>query len=505
MSGDAVRQKAIVALAALAVIAAAPSQASRAGTPETLTARRFSALRDNPLELRAFLREMPKGGDLHAHLSGSIYAESYLRWAAEDQLCLSTPALSIVACDGTPGLMPAAEVLQNAAVYNQAIDAMSMRNWNRALNGHDHFFATFGKFGPASSKTGEMLAEVTARAASEHVSYLELMITPDATPAALGRSTGWDPDLARLRERLLAAGLRDTVASQVRRRLDAAETRRRQLLNCDRPEADSGCAVTVRYIAQVGRTAAREAVFAQMLAWFELAGVEPRVVSLNLVQPEDHPTAVRDFTLHMTMLDFLHRLYPRVPIALHAGELTDGLVPPEVLRFHVRQSVETGHASRVGHGTSIMSEDRPFALLRELSAKNVLVEVALSSSEQVLGGTGKKHPLALLLRHRVPVALVTDDLGVSRSSHTHEFAKAVEGHGLDYPTVKRMIRNSIEYAFADAPTKARLKMDLEVALRAFERQQAAGSPEASRSRKPQRRTTPPTQSRRAPGTVGLGV
>ena len=320
-----------------------------------------------------------------------------------------------------------------------------------------------------------MLAEVTARAAAEHVSYLELMLTPDGTPARLGRSIGWDPGLASLRERLLTAGLRETVIPQVRQRLDSAESRQRELLHCGSAAADPGCAVIVRYIAQVGRSAPREVVFAQMLAWFELAGAEPRIVSLNLVQPEDDPTAIRDFTLHMTMLDFLQRRYPRVPITLHAGELADGLVPPEALRFHVRQSVELGHATRIGHGASIMNEDRPFALLRELAARRVLVEVALSSNEQILGGKGKQHPLEMLLKYRVPVAIVTDDMGVSRSSHTNELAKAVEDHGVDYSTLKRMVRDSIDFAFVEAPTKARLKTDLENALAVFERQHTAAT------------------------------
>jgi adenosine deaminase len=464
---------AIVIVAGLATIEAAPQPGSRAAGADTLTARRLAAIRRDPLRLRAFLRDMPKGADLHNHLSGAIYAESYLRWAAEDRLCLSTPSIAIVECNGASSQVPAADVLENAALYNQALDALSMRHWNPALNGHDHFFATFGRFGPVSSKTGDMLAEVASRAASERVSYLELMLTPDPAPAALGRSTAWDADLARLRERLLATGLRSTVTTQVRRRLDAAEERLRQLLRCGAPDADPGCGVTIRYIAQVGRTAPKEAVFAQMLAWFELAGAEPRVVSLNLVQPEDDPRAIRDFTLHMTMLDFLHRQYPQVPITLHAGELADGLVPPEALRFHVRQSIRLGHATRIGHATSIMNEDDPLALVEELAAKRVLVEVALSSNEQILGGKGRQHPLSLLLQHRVPVAIVTDDLGVSRSTHTLEFVKAVEEHGLDYPALKQMVRNSIEYAFVDRSTKSKLKLDLERELGAFERRQAA--------------------------------
>ena len=81
-----------------------------------------------------------------------------------------------------------------------------------------------------------------------------------------------------------------------------------------------------------------------MLAGFELATKEPRVAGINLVQPEDDPVAVRDFSLQLSMLDFLHGLYPTVRIALHAGEIVEGLVPPEVLRFHIRDSIGQGHA-----------------------------------------------------------------------------------------------------------------------------------------------------------------
>src|SRR6185369_9221947 len=93
-------------------------------------------------------------------------------------------------------------VLQNATLYSQAIDAMSMRNRNPASNGHDHFFASFSRFNlPSNSRTGDMLAEVASRAAAEHVSYLELMITPDGGMASrLGRAAGWDADLARQRD-----------------------------------------------------------------------------------------------------------------------------------------------------------------------------------------------------------------------------------------------------------------------------------------------------------------
>jgi hypothetical protein len=461
-----------VALGMSAAAALAAAQAP-ARAPASATARYFDSIANSPPLLLAFLTEMPKGGDLHNHLSGAVYAESYMQWAAADNLCFATATLSIVAgtCDAAAGRPPASAVLQNPTLYSQAIDAMSMRNWDRSLNGHDHFFNAFGKFGPPSNKTGDMLAEVSARAAAEHVSYLELMLTPDGgAAAARGVAAGWDPDLAKLRDTLLAAGFRDGVVGEVRKRLDEAEARRRDVLRCGAADASPGCAVTIRYIAQVARAGTRESVFAQMLGGFETAGADPRVVSLNLVQPEDAPNAVRDFSLQMQMLEYLHGVYPAVPITLHAGELTEGLVPPEALRFHVGDSVRKGHARRIGHGVGVMYEDGAVDLLKEMASRKVLVEVALTSNDIILGVKGARHPLRTYLQYGVPAALVTDDAGVSRSTMTLEFRKAAEEQGLDYQTLKQLARNSLEFSFADAATKTRLRADLEAAFRTFERE-----------------------------------
>ncbi|OLC48252.1 MAG: hypothetical protein AUH43_09900 [Acidobacteria bacterium 13_1_40CM_65_14] len=481
---------AVVLVLAIVGTAAQPQRTARADSAEAATAKRFAAIRNDPLALLAFLREMPKGGDLHNHLSGAVYAEKFLRWGADDKLCLATTAIAIVACDGKTPQVPLADVMENqstySALYNQAIDALSMRHWPETVNGHDHFFQAFAKFGSTSSKTGEMLADVTSRAAAERVSYLELMLTPAGTAAfAASQNVAWDATipltqlLPQVRDRIMDGGkFSAAVKAEALDRLTKAEARRRDLLKCGTPAEDAGCGVTVRYIAQVGRGGALAQVFALMLAGFELASAATPVVSLNLVQAEDDPNALGNFRLHMSMLDFLHARYPTVPITLHAGELTEGLVPPDALRFHIRESVVNGHAARIGHGVDIFNEDDPFALLRDMAAKKVLVEIALSSNDHILGVKGKRHPLRMYLQHGVPVTLVTDDMGVARSSHTQEYLKAVEEQDLDYPTLKRMVRNSIEYAFADSATKARLKSDLESALTAFERLQSARAPKS---------------------------
>src|SRR4029078_5429571 len=51
------------------------------------------------------------------------------------------------------------------------------------------------------------------------------------------------------------------------------------------------------------------------------------------------------------------------------------------------------------------------------------------------------------LEYGVPVALATDDEGVSRSEISVEFLKAAEEQGLGYLQLKAMARNSLQYAF----------------------------------------------------------
>ena len=122
-------------------------------------------------------------------------------------------------------------------------------------------------------------------------------------------------------------------------------------------------------------------------------------------------------------------------------------MPPDGLSFHIRDSVMTAQANRIGHGVDVMHENDPEALMREMVRRNVMVEICLTSNNTILGISGAQHPLATYLKHGVPVALATDDEGVSRSEISREFFRAVEDQGLGYLQLKAMARNSVEYAF----------------------------------------------------------
>src|SRR5947209_360131 len=121
------------------------------GSAEQRTSRYMESVRHKPPLLLAFTKGMPKGGDLHNHLFGAIYAESLINFAAKDGLCVdhTTSVLIAPPCDpcqkyaNKPAMACAYE---DQVLYNQIVDAWSMRNWSRSEDsGHDHFFASFYK------------------------------------------------------------------------------------------------------------------------------------------------------------------------------------------------------------------------------------------------------------------------------------------------------------------------------------------------------------------------
>jgi len=446
------------------------SQAAPAKSSEARASHAYdAAVHAGPLAVQAFLEDFPKGADLHFHLGAGVYAETLIRIAAEDKVCID-PAGPKFARDekgGTvhepcPSPLIAASSLNGSNMstaqqdfYDQVINAFSMRNFvpTTGFSGHDQFFSTFDRFGGLDKRhLGDWLDEITRRSAWQNQQYVELMQTPPFGHAAkIAYAAGWNPDFAAMRQRLLDHGLRDEIAAaraEVKEAMDA----RSRLQHCGTPEALPACKVEVRFIYQVLRAFAPEQVFAQTLLGFET--VEQAIdqhsddwVGINFVQPEDYMVSMRDYTLQMKMVAYLHTVYPKVHITLHAGELSPGMVPPEGLRFHIRQAVEIAHAERIGHGVDAMYEADAQGLLKEMAQKHVMVEINLSSNEGILGITGDRHPFPYYRAAHVPVALSTDDQGVSRIDITHEYVRAANDYHLTYADLKQLARTGMEHNF----------------------------------------------------------
>ncbi len=445
-----------VALAACALLSpGARLAAQTAPAAEARAARAFDeAHKEGPLALHAFLYRMPKGADLHMHLSGAVYAETFIREAGEDGICVSAAKLSMDSDHHAPGCpageTPASAIPDDQHLYDALIDAMSMRSFVSVTgeSGHDHFFDTFDRFGDDKRFAGEWLDEVAARAEAQNEQYLEPMVTPTyKAAAAAGYRIGWSDDLASIRQQLLAdPGFQANIAAD---RDEYAEILRQRtsIEHCGQPNAAPACSVAVRFLYQVLRGFPPQQVYAQTLLGFEVASADPDVVGINFVMPEDGYISMRDYRLQMHMLDYLHGVYPQVHISLHAGELAPGMVPPEGLTFHIRSAVEQGHAERIGHGVDVMYETRLWELMKEMADRHVMVEINLTSNDVILNVKGDKHPFMLYRKMGVPVALSTDDEGVSRIDLTHEYVRAAVTYPLSYHDFKLMVRTSIEHSF----------------------------------------------------------
>jgi adenosine deaminase len=516
-----VRRTQLSALIVIALLSAAPS-AARAATArpsaEVRTARHLETIRARPAKLRAFLKAMPKGADLHNHLSGAVPTEALIDFAVKDGLCIdATFTAKSAPCE--TGQRPAGDSTTDPAFKAQIVRAWSMEGFPPGEGGHDHFFDTFGKFGLATSplspvrnpRKGEMLAVVAKINASQHVGYLETLVSrQSAAVATLAGGVTLDPsspNFAAVRQLLLDHGLANVVTEAIAD-TDTDFARYKELLRCGTRRADAACAMEVRFDYQVGRTASAEVVFTNLLLGFELQRRDPRYVGVNLVQPEDSPAALSGYLLQMQMIQYLRTVYPSARVTLHAGEIVPRLVPPLELRSHIRYAVEIAGAERIGHGVDVVNEVDAGQLLAEMARRHVLVEVPLTSNAQILGVFGDAHPFVNYRAAGVPVALATDDPGVERIDLTHEYELATTSYRLDYGDLKTLSRASLEHAFlpgsslwrspddyrmsgacgADRPgephpgrrcrallrrsTRARTQWKLEGAFRSFERRQA---------------------------------
>ncbi|MDI4665720.1 adenosine deaminase [Xanthobacter autotrophicus] len=462
--------------------------------PGTVTAAHFETLRADHPRMRAFLHRMPKGGDLHTHLSGAVYAERFLAWGIGNGLCLRRADMALLPRpDGAPagqpcGTDPDTVLLADAvsgpggqATYDLIVNALSTR-WFlptlRVPSGHDQFFSTFGKFNAATGgsdwdqtarRIAEMVVDELKQYDASKVQYVEFMATffEGADRQRMTEAIGEVGEPAAMLAALRRAGLDEAAAAKARQ-VAAIVAHIEALRGCAGDATRPGCGVTFRFIAQVNRNSAPAEVFAQTALSAALVRAAPGLVAgLNYVGPEDYRVSLRDYRMHMKWIGFLAGA--DVPVALHAGELWLGLVPPSDLSFHIREAVEVAGARRIGHGTAVGFERDMDGLLAEMRRRGVTIEIALTSSDVILGVRGREHPITTYLSAGVPVTLATDDAGVSRIDLTNEYYRGARDHGLGYGQLKAIAHTALSHSFLSEAEKRSEQARLDRSLADFER------------------------------------
>jgi hypothetical protein len=442
----------------------------------------FKKIRNHQAFLTVFFSQMPKGGDLHHHFSGSIYAETYLAYAIEKDYWINVVTLEVTPeKKSEEGWLPFSSLKAQGLLetYKQKlIQKWSIKDYNGIDIPSDKlFFETFIHFGPISKKCwAQGLLELKNRAIAENVSYIETMLSTIPCTPAPAFLENYSRPLRLLQQKQDSAGLFRLLDSL----LPALEPQ--TLAQCaaqyaqqNRRLHDSLQLDDERFIIRYQTYALRHAepllLFRNLWIAFEAAAQSPLIVGVNIVGAEDHSIALQDYWLHMAMFRYCHKKFPSVKYAMHAGELTLGLVKPEDLSWHIKAALEIAGANRIGHGVDIAYETAPYQILQNMRLKKIPIEINLSSNEFILKVKEDKHPLELYRKAKVPIVICTDDAGVLRSNLTQQFVLLAQRYkNITYKQIKSFVFNSLQYAFLEEPDlKQKLLVDLKNRFAAFEK------------------------------------
>jgi adenosine deaminase len=212
-------------------------------------------------------------------------------------------------------------------------------------------------------------------------------------------------------------------------------------------------------------------IFADLMVAFISSNQSPLINGVNIVGQEDSEVAMNDYWLHMQMYNFLSKKFPNAKNALHAGELTLGVVKPEELTWHINEAVMVAMAKRIGHGIDLPFEKNTFALMKKMKEEQIAVEINLTSNEFILNVKNDEHPISLYHQYGVPIVISTDDAGILRTNLTEQYVLLAKRYPeFSYSEIKQLVFNSIRFSFIeDENLKKALLRKLETAFVEFEK------------------------------------
>ncbi|MDP5070237.1 MAG: adenosine deaminase [Congregibacter sp.] len=411
-------------------------------------------------ELYRFLYAMPKGGDLHNHLSGSIRSEWFydLALAQAERGYRYFTRVQIKNCRpyGGDAFGESPYLLMFVNIQQSTYDALSRCEkgeylpledlnseektaWldslrlDKAYEGRDEFFQThwqrMGDLYVNPYLAADALVLNMQMFGAEGLMYLESMIGVLGFIDADGEPIAADDVAGIYRSRLRDE---DALATGVDVRLQVAILR-----------FAPGAEDHLRYLYDF------------------VSRHDDLFVAVNMVGREDndkgHPLRF------LQTLRELRRSYNNVRLSIHAGEVDEP-------NSHVSDTLLLG-ADRIGHGVNLITDPDTMRLMR---SGPYLVEINLVSNlllEYV--SDYSEHPFPEYLRTDIPVALSTDDRGMFDSNLTDEFFVAVKEFNLSWDELRLLSGNSIAYSFLSDTMKNTLLRRYNTRLDDFARRIAA--------------------------------
>ncbi len=410
----------------------------------------------NTQDLYRVLYYMPKGGDLHNHLSGSNFSEWWYELALEQgergyRYYTKVRIENCVSYGGNRfGRAPYYLMFRNitAVHYDQLSDCekreyKSLENLNekekagwlasirldKPYESREEFFGTHWPRLNALTQNPWIQAESLIRNmkafGTEGVAYLETMVAVFGFAGPDGSAITAEQVVDILRERLqqedaLATGVTVRLQLPILRFVPTAEEQLRRAYELVHDNSD---------------------IF----------------VAVNMVGREDND---KGYPLRfLETIRELRRQYGGVRLSIHAGEVDEP-------NFHVRDTLLLG-ADRIGHGINLITDDDTMRLMRHgpyLIETNLISNLLLQYVSDY-----SEHPFPEYLRTGIPVALSTDDRGMWDSTMTDEFFVAVSEFNLSWDEVKTLSRNSLQYSFLAPRLKQTLLQEFDNRIARFER------------------------------------
>ncbi|OXA75382.1 adenosine deaminase [Flavobacterium aquidurense] len=438
-------------------------------------------IRNNEALSTAFFQQMPKGGDLHHHFSGSVYAEPLLERAIAEDFYLNLETMAVAKTKPSTGNWQTFSSLKDEgklSFYQQQImQTWSAKDYNGSVPSDDLFFDSFQKFEPTiQGHFAEGMLELKKRAIAENVSYIETQL--NIIPCDMNVSDLIDFN-SKLRQ---ASAQKDEKA--VLKLLDelyktiqqkdakkyATDFNTNFIAKLQKDLKIDDEKFTMRYQNFVLRFMDPVDLFKNLTIAFISANDSKLVAGVNIVSPEHGENSMKDYWLHMVMFKYCHSRFPEVKYTLHAGELTLGLVQPEDLTWHINDAIHIAGANRIGHGVDIAYEANSYDLLKYMAKNNIPIEINLASNEFILKVKDGRHPFTLYKEFNVPIVISTDDAGILRTNMTEQYVLLAKRYpDVSYATIKQYVYNSINYSFIqDASVKKQLLKDLDSRFKTFE-------------------------------------
>jgi adenosine deaminase/adenosine deaminase CECR1 len=301
---------------------------------------------------------------------------------------------------------------------------------------------------------GEGLLELKNRAIKENISYIETQLSTIPCAIDVNELTDYNQKLRQLAVNKDEDGIKQLLDSIYATLIQEGAPAYAEDFNTnfvakfhnDLKIDDTN--FTMRYQNFVLRFMEPVDLFKNLVVAFISADSSPLMAGVNIVSPEDGETSMKDYWLQMVMFKYCHDRYPTVKYAMHAGELTLGLVQPEDLTWHIREAVYTAGAHRIGHGVDLAYEENPYELLRYMAKNSIAIEINLVSNEFILKVKESRHPFSLYKDFGVPIVISTDDAGILRTNMTEQYVLLAKRYkNVSYANIKQYVYNSIYYSF----------------------------------------------------------